>query len=287
MKVHPEFLAGQKLPPQLVGKDIWDERYQDIRGFERHLARNGTLVRKFFLNVSQRRAEASASSSASSEPEKNWKFSAGRRARARALERLHGGVRDDDPRDRRRRTRRGTSCRPTTSGTRASSSRPRSSTRWPRSISTTRSSTRRSWPSSRPRARRCSAKPDRAPMAVRPHHIAALAAAIERARALDAPADAKLRAFFRANPSMGQNDRTLVAEGTMQWADPERIVSIDPWGACGRRGVRRRLEQGYDMRPTIAVTKAHIQLPEMREGDRGRSPPARRPGPAPRPALRW
>ena len=51
-------------------------------------------------------------------------------------------------------------------------------------------------------------------MAVRPHHIAALAAAIERARALDAPADAKLRAFFRANPSMGQNDRAFVAEGT-------------------------------------------------------------------------
>lgn len=50
-------------------------------------------------------------------------------------------------------------------------------------------------------------------MSLRPHHIAALAAAIERVRVLDAPADAKLRAYFRANPAMGQNDRAIVAEG--------------------------------------------------------------------------
>ena len=54
-------------------------------------------------------------------------------------------------------------------------------------------------------------------MAVRPHHIAGLAAAIERVRALDAPADAKLRAFFRANPSMGQSDRAIVAQGAFSF----------------------------------------------------------------------
>jgi PPK2 family polyphosphate:nucleotide phosphotransferase len=75
VKVHPEFLAAQRLPPQVVGKRLWDERYQDIRAFERHLARSGTVVLKFFLNVSleeqkRRFLERIA------EPEKNWKFSA-------------------------------------------------------------------------------------------------------------------------------------------------------------------------------------------------------------------
>ena len=48
VRVHPEFLAGQKLPAPLVTKRIWTERFQDIRAFERYLARNGTIVRKFF-----------------------------------------------------------------------------------------------------------------------------------------------------------------------------------------------------------------------------------------------
>ena len=43
VKAHPEFLAGQKLPPQHTGKDLWDKRYQDIRAFERYLSRNGVL----------------------------------------------------------------------------------------------------------------------------------------------------------------------------------------------------------------------------------------------------
>src|SRR5687768_13403676 len=46
VKVHPAILANQKLPAKLVGKRIWKERYQDIRGMERHLARNGTLILK-------------------------------------------------------------------------------------------------------------------------------------------------------------------------------------------------------------------------------------------------
>src|SRR5256886_2666010 len=48
VRVHPEFLEGQKLPPELVTKRIWDERFQDIRHFERYLSRNGVVVRKFF-----------------------------------------------------------------------------------------------------------------------------------------------------------------------------------------------------------------------------------------------
>jgi len=75
VRVHPEFLAGQKLPEQCVTKHIWDERFEDIRSFERYLHRNGTIVRKFFLNVSkeeqQRRFIARLDL-----PEKHWKFSA-------------------------------------------------------------------------------------------------------------------------------------------------------------------------------------------------------------------
>jgi len=75
VKVHPEFLRGQKLPPSLVTKRIWDERYQDIRSFERYLSRQGTVVRKFFLHVSH--AEQKRRFLERIEhPEKNWKFSA-------------------------------------------------------------------------------------------------------------------------------------------------------------------------------------------------------------------
>ena len=54
VRVHPEFLAKQKLPPELVTKDIWKERFQDIRSFERYLTRNGVVIRKFFLHVSKK-----------------------------------------------------------------------------------------------------------------------------------------------------------------------------------------------------------------------------------------
>jgi polyphosphate kinase 2 (PPK2 family) len=53
VRVHSEFLAKEKLPPQLVTKNIWEARFQDIRAFERYLGRNGTIVRKFFLHVSK------------------------------------------------------------------------------------------------------------------------------------------------------------------------------------------------------------------------------------------
>lgn len=75
-RVHEEVLGSQKIPAELVTDDIWKERFDDIRHFEKHLARNGTVVRKFFLHVSkgeQRRRFLSRLD----EPEKNWKFRMG------------------------------------------------------------------------------------------------------------------------------------------------------------------------------------------------------------------
>jgi PPK2 family polyphosphate:nucleotide phosphotransferase len=74
-KVHPEILAKQKLAPELVTKRIWEQRYEDIRNFERYLARNGTVIRKFFLHVSKGEQKRRFVSRLD-EPEKNWKFSA-------------------------------------------------------------------------------------------------------------------------------------------------------------------------------------------------------------------
>lgn len=75
VRVHPEFLAGQRLPAECVSKHIWDERFQDIRGFERYLARNGTIVRKFFLHLSKAEQKRRFLDRIE-QPEKNWKFSA-------------------------------------------------------------------------------------------------------------------------------------------------------------------------------------------------------------------
>jgi PPK2 family polyphosphate:nucleotide phosphotransferase len=75
VRVHPEFLAKQRIPPSLVAKNIWDERFQDIRCFERYLARNGILVVKFFLHVSKEEQRRRFLERAEL-PEKNWKFSA-------------------------------------------------------------------------------------------------------------------------------------------------------------------------------------------------------------------
>jgi polyphosphate kinase 2 (PPK2 family) len=72
--VHPEFLAKAKLPPQLVDTKIWDERFEDIRNFEQYLARNGIVVRKFFLHVS-RKEQKQRFLDRIEDPLKNWKFS--------------------------------------------------------------------------------------------------------------------------------------------------------------------------------------------------------------------
>jgi PPK2 family polyphosphate:nucleotide phosphotransferase len=74
VRVHPELLAKQKIPPQLVTKNIWEDRYEDIRNIERYLTRNGVVIRKFFLHVSageqKKRFLERLDNSA-----KNWKFS--------------------------------------------------------------------------------------------------------------------------------------------------------------------------------------------------------------------
>jgi len=74
VRVHPEFLAKQKLPPKLVTKRIWDERYEDIRNFEKYLTNNGVVVRKFFLHVS-RKEQQRRFLERIDDPLKNWKFS--------------------------------------------------------------------------------------------------------------------------------------------------------------------------------------------------------------------
>jgi PPK2 family polyphosphate:nucleotide phosphotransferase len=74
VRVHPEFLAKQKLPDGLAGEHVWKSRFKDIRNFERYLARNGTIIRKFYLHLSKgeqkqrflRRLD---------DPDRNWKFS--------------------------------------------------------------------------------------------------------------------------------------------------------------------------------------------------------------------
>src|SRR5688572_3243392 len=76
VRVHPAILKGQQLPPGMVTKNIWNERFEDINAFEKYLSRQGVLVRKFFLHISKdeqrkrflRRLD---------QPDKNWKFSPG------------------------------------------------------------------------------------------------------------------------------------------------------------------------------------------------------------------
>jgi PPK2 family polyphosphate:nucleotide phosphotransferase len=74
VRVHPEFLAKQKLPPKLVGKEIWSERFEDIRNFEQYLGRNGVVVRKFFLHISKKEQKRRFLERIE-DTQKNWKFS--------------------------------------------------------------------------------------------------------------------------------------------------------------------------------------------------------------------
>jgi len=74
VKVHPEILESQKLPPGKRGKSFWQRRYEDINTFEKHLARNGTAILKFFLNVS-RDEQKKRFLERLNNPHKHWKFS--------------------------------------------------------------------------------------------------------------------------------------------------------------------------------------------------------------------
>lgn len=75
VRVHPEILQGERIPEELIGKDIWQQRFEDFVNFERYLARNGTVVRKFFLNLSKKEQKKRFMERLDN-PEKNWKFSA-------------------------------------------------------------------------------------------------------------------------------------------------------------------------------------------------------------------
>ncbi|HEY6626706.1 MAG TPA: polyphosphate kinase 2 family protein [Ignavibacteriaceae bacterium] len=74
VRVHENILKNQKLPEKLVTKHIWDERFQDIRNFEKYLIRNGTIVRKFFLYISKDEQKKRFLDRIDN-PQKNWKFS--------------------------------------------------------------------------------------------------------------------------------------------------------------------------------------------------------------------
>src|ERR1700730_7771966 len=76
VRVHPEILGREKIPPKLVTRNIWRERFEDISAFERYLARNGTVILKFFLNVSKHE-QRERFLDRLDEPSKNWKFSMG------------------------------------------------------------------------------------------------------------------------------------------------------------------------------------------------------------------
>jgi PPK2 family polyphosphate:nucleotide phosphotransferase len=74
VRVHPEYLESQQIPPELITKDIWKKRFQDIRSFERYLSGNGVLIRKFFLYVSKREQKKRFLDRLNT-PDRNWKFS--------------------------------------------------------------------------------------------------------------------------------------------------------------------------------------------------------------------
>jgi PPK2 family polyphosphate:nucleotide phosphotransferase len=76
VRVHPEILAKQKIPPKLVTKNIWRHRFEDISAVERYLARNGTVILKFFLHISKEE-QRERFLARLDEPAKNWKFEMG------------------------------------------------------------------------------------------------------------------------------------------------------------------------------------------------------------------
>ena len=74
VKVHPEFLASQRIPDAKVNKEFWEGRYEDINNFEKHLSRNGTKIVKFFLNISKEEQRKRFLARIDT-PDKNWKIS--------------------------------------------------------------------------------------------------------------------------------------------------------------------------------------------------------------------
>ncbi|PWU06242.1 MAG: hypothetical protein C5B47_07765, partial [Verrucomicrobia bacterium] len=75
VRVHPELLQNQRIPKPLIHERIWEERFEDINAFERHLSRNGVVILKFFLHISKGEQKRRFLKRLE-EPHKNWKFSA-------------------------------------------------------------------------------------------------------------------------------------------------------------------------------------------------------------------
>ncbi len=96
VRVHPELLEKQKLPPALVTKNIWNQRFEDINALERYLARNGVVVRKFFLHVSKKEQRKRFLQTAGGERQA-LEVLGERYPGAPALGRLHEGLRGHDP----------------------------------------------------------------------------------------------------------------------------------------------------------------------------------------------
>jgi PPK2 family polyphosphate:nucleotide phosphotransferase len=74
VRVHRELLANERLPPRFLGKNVWKDRFEEIRAFERYLVRNGTLVLKFHLRISKDE-QRKRFLARLDEPDKRWKFS--------------------------------------------------------------------------------------------------------------------------------------------------------------------------------------------------------------------
>jgi PPK2 family polyphosphate:nucleotide phosphotransferase len=75
-RVHPEWLEKQGVPPDEIGKQLWQDRYRDINAWEHHLSRSGTMILKFFLHISKAEQKRRLLERLD-DPKKNWKFSAG------------------------------------------------------------------------------------------------------------------------------------------------------------------------------------------------------------------
>ena len=74
VRVHRDILGNERVPSQLLGDGLWQERFEDIRNFERYLTRNGVVIRKFFLHLSKKEQKRRFLERLN-EPDKNWKFS--------------------------------------------------------------------------------------------------------------------------------------------------------------------------------------------------------------------
>ena len=108
-------LAKQKIPPRLVTKDIWRERFEDISAMERYLARNGTVILKFFLNVSKEE-QRERFLERLEEPAKNWKFSMADIGERKLWDEIPGRLPGHDPPHRDEACALVSSCPPTTNG---------------------------------------------------------------------------------------------------------------------------------------------------------------------------